>query len=64
LRSSSKLSRYFQFILFEFIVEKVWFGLGRQFGQTNKINGFWFALVCLIKFGMILFAYSTDKQIN
>ena len=39
------------------------------FGQTDKINGFWFALVefglvCLIEFGLVWFAYSTDKQIK
>ena len=42
----------------------VWFGLvcfDRSFGQTDKINGFWFALV---KFGLVWIAYSTDKQTN
>ena len=35
----------FEAVNFEIIVEKVWFGLERRFGQTDKINGFWFALV-------------------
>ena len=58
----------FQAVNFEFIVEKVWFvlvcidGLNKQ-----KINGFWFALiefglVCLIEFGLVWFANSTDTQ--
>ena len=48
---------------FELIVEQVWFGLywfglDRQFEQTDKINVFWFAflefrLVCLIEFGLV-----------
>ena len=47
----------------------VWFGLDRQFEQTVKINGFGFALiefglVCLIEFGLVWFAYSTDTQTN
>ena len=47
----------------------VWFGLDRWFEQKDKINGFWFALVefgfiCLIDFGLVWFAYSTDKQTN
>ena len=54
-----------------FIVEKVWFwfGLDSQFGQTDEINGFWFALVefglvCLFDFGLVWFAYSTNKSNN
>ena len=37
----------------------VWFGLDSWFGQTDKIKGFWFALV---EFGLVWFAYSTEKQ--
>ena len=39
----------------------VWVGLDSRFGQTDKIKGFWFALV---EFGLVWFAYSTDKQTN
>jgi len=39
----------------------VWFGLDSWFGQTDKIKGFWFALV---EFGLVWFAYSTEKQTN
>ena len=35
----------FEAVNFEIIVEKVWFGLERRLGQTDKINGFWFTLV-------------------
>ena len=53
----------FQAANFEFIVEKVWFGLGWIDGlKKQKINGFWF--VCLIEFGLVWFAYSTDTQTN
>ena len=36
----------------------VWFGLDRRFEQTDKVNGFWFALiefglVCLTEFGLV-----------
>ena len=41
---------FFEAVYFEFIFEKVWFGLDQQFGQTDKINGFWFALV---KFSLV-----------
>ena len=51
----------FQAVNFEFIVETVWFGLDRRFEQTDKINGFWFAL---IEFGLVWFAYSTDTKTN
>ena len=52
---------------FELNVEEVWFGLDRQFEQTDKINVFWFAflefgLVCLIEIGLILFGYTTEKK--
>ena len=49
---------------FELIVENFWFGLDRWFGKTDKINGLWYALVWMIKFGLIRFSYSTEKQIN
>ena len=39
----------------------VWFGFDRRFEQTDKTNGFWFAL---IEFGLVWFAYSTDTQTN
>ena len=43
---------------FELFVEEVYFGLDRQFEQTDKIKVFWFAflefgLVCLIDFGLV-----------
>ena len=38
----------FEAFNFEYIVKKVWFGLDWWFRQTAKINGLWFALVCLI----------------
>ena len=40
----------FEAVYFELIFERVWFGLDQQFGQTDKINGFWFALV---KFSLV-----------
>ena len=52
----------FQTVNFEFIFEKVWFGLFWIDGlNKQKINGFSFAL---IEFGLVWFAYSTDKQTN
>ena len=51
----------FQALNIEFIFEKVWFGFNRRFEQTDKTNGFWFAL---IEFGLVWFAYSTDTQTN
>ena len=60
----------FQAVNFELIVEKVWFGLVWIDGlKKQKITGFWFALiefglVCLIEFGLVWFAYSTDTQTN
>ena len=52
----------FQAVNFEFIVEKVWFGLAWIDGlNKQKINGFWFALN---EFGLVWFAYSTDTQTN
>ena len=43
----------------------VWFGLDRQFGQTGKINGFWYALVefgliCRIEFALLI-PHTNDK---
>ena len=49
----------FEAVDFEFIVEKVWLGLDRRFGQTDI-----YALVCLIKFGLISLADSSEKQTN
>ena len=45
------------------------FCFDRPFGQKDKINGFWFALVefglvCPIEFGLVWFAYFTDKHTN
>ena len=67
LRSSSTLFRYFWFnsiwnscfwiICWE---DLVWFGLDRWFGQTDRQNKF--ILVCLTKFSLLWFGYSTDKQ--
>ena len=54
----------FEAVNFEIIVEKVWFGLERRLGQTDKINGFWFTLVEFVWLSLVWFAYSTDKQTN
>ena len=58
----------FQAVNFEFIVEKVWFGLAWiDCLNKQKINGFWFALiefglVCLIEFGLVcLFQRHTNE---
>ena len=59
---SNKLFRFFRFILFEFIVEKVWFGLGRRFGQTNWMNDFWFVWLSLVWFCLLI--PQINKQIK
>ena len=35
----------FEAVNFEIMVEKVWFGLERRLGQTDKIKDFWFTLL-------------------
>ena len=44
------------------MVKKVQFGLDRGLGQTGWLVEF--GLVCLIEFGLVSFAYSTDTQTN
>jgi len=66
-RSCAALASFsgtFDLILFQALnieLNLVWFGFDRRFEQTDKINGFWFAL---IEFGLVWFAYSTDTQTN
>ena len=56
----------FQAVNFEFIVEKVWFGLFWIDGLDQPCFALveFGSLVCLIEFGLVWFGCSTDKQTN
>ena len=57
---------FFKQLILNLLFGLVCFGLDRWIRKTDKINSFWFALiefglVCLIEFGRVWFANSTDK---